>query len=288
VTDHLCAACAQRPAPHSTICRSCTDHLVSEVAAVGSYHGLAYDLDIATAKLSKFRPSPGGRSFTDERPLLIDEYASDAAGALKAVLSKWAKVIHRDTHPTIHGPTCRFCRHPSCHEIRRDFPVDTLAGIATWLRRRVRWIAGHPDAARAYAELCGAVRAARIAVDRPGDRVYVGACDEDACGRDLYARPGDRWAVCRAEVHEESLMWPVDARREWLLQQAADFVGTTKEVSAALSRYARPVTPAVIRGLHNRGAVTPVSTDARGRHSWRLGDVLAAVTPVLTSEKIAS
>jgi hypothetical protein len=287
VTDHLCAACAQRPAPDATLCRSCTDHLVREVADVGGYRGLAYDLDIATAKLSKFRPSPGGRSFTDERPLMLDERASDTAGELKAVLSKWARVIHRDTHPTIYGPACRFCRHSSCHEINRDFPVDTLAGIAAWLRRRVRWIAGHPDAAKAYEEICGAVRAARVAVDRPEDRVYVGICDEDGCGRGLYARLGDRWAVCRAEEHEEPLMWPVDARREWLLQQAVDFVGTTTEVAAALSRYARPVTPAVIRGLDYRGAITPI-VDPQGRKKWRLGDVLAAVTPVLTSEKIAS
>jgi hypothetical protein len=83
-------------------------------------------------------------------------------------------------------------------------------------------------------------------------------------------------------------MWPVDARREWLLQQAADFVGTTTEVAAALSRYARPVTPAVIRGLDYREVIAPVYTDSRGRKLWRLGDVLSAVTPVLTSEKIAS
>lgn len=83
-------------------------------------------------------------------------------------------------------------------------------------------------------------------------------------------------------------MWPVDARREWLLTQAQDFVGTTSEVAAALSRYARPVTPAVIRGLAHREAITPVYTDSRGRNRWRLGDVLAATTPLTTSEKIAS
>jgi hypothetical protein len=288
VTGHLCAACAQRPAPDTTICRLCTDHLVDEVAAVGAYHGLAYDLDIAIAKQAKFRPSPGGRSGGDDRPILIDERASDAAQALRKTLAKWARVIHQDTHPVTYGPTCRWCRHHSCHEIRRDFPADTLAGIAAWLRRRIRWIAGHPDAAQAYEEICSAVRAARIAVDRPGDRVYVGQCDEDGCGRDLYARPGDQWAICRAEVHEEPLMWPVEDRRNWLLQQAADFVGTTTEVAAALSRYARPVTKSVIRGLDYRGVITPVQVDSRGRKLWRLGDVLDAVTPILTSEKAAS
>ena len=59
-------------------------------------------------------------------------------------------------------------------------------------------------------------------------------------------------------------------------------------VAAALSRYARPVTPAVIRGLAHREAITPVYTDSRGRNRWRLGDVLAATTPLTTSEKIAS
>lgn len=83
-------------------------------------------------------------------------------------------------------------------------------------------------------------------------------------------------------------MWPVDARREWLLAQAADFVGTTKEVAMALSRYARPVTPAVIRGLDHRGSIESVGTDSRGRKLWRLGSVLAAVVPALTSEQVAS
>jgi hypothetical protein len=241
---------------------------VDEVAAVGAYHGLAYDLDIAIAKQSKFRHSSGGRPGGDDQPILIDERASDAAQALRKTLAKWARVIASDTGA--------------------EQPRDSLPAIAAWLRRRIRWVAGRDDAAQAYEEICSAVRAARIAVDRPGDRVYVGQCDEDGCGQGLYARPGDQWAVCRAEVHAEPLMWPVDDRRNWLLQQAADFVGTSTEVAAALSRYARPVTKSVIRGLDYRGVITPVQVDSRGRKLWRLGDVLDAVAPILTSEKAAS
>jgi len=264
LTDHPCEACNARPAPDATVCITCMDHLISEIASVGAYHGLAYDLDIAMAKLSKFRPSPGGRSGSDERPLMIDERASDAAGHLKAALARWARVIVDDTGA--------------------EQPSDALAGIAFWMRRRVRWLAYHHEAAKAYEEICDAVRAARIAVDRPRDRVYSGPCD---CGRDLYAWPGDAWAVCRGEEHEEPLMWPVDARREWLLQQAADFVGTTSQVAAALSRHDRPVTPAVIRGHAFRGNLRPVWADSRGRALYRLGDVLNVVIPVVTCEKVA-
>jgi hypothetical protein len=268
VTGHLCDACAQRPAPDTTICRDCTDHLAGEVASISAYHGLAYDLDIALAKQAKFRPSPGGRSFSDERPLLIDERASDAAGALKVVLAKWAKVIYRDTHPIIYGPTCRFCRHRSCHEIRRDFPVDSLTGIASWLKHRIRWISGHHDAAAAYREITAAISDGRHAVDRPGDRIYAGPC---TCGRDLYVRQGDQWAYCHAETdaHDGPTAWPVDKMRVWMLGQVQDFIGTSTEVSAALSRLARPVTPAAIRGYVFRNKLRPVWADGRRRALYR-------------------
>lgn len=265
MTDHLCELCAQRPAPDTTICRTCMDHLVHEVASVGAYHGLAYDLDIAIAKQAKFRASPGGRNYTDERPVLIDERASDAAGALKAALARWARVIVDETGA--------------------EQPSDTLSGIASWLRLRIRWLAGHADAVRAYDQICEAVRAARFAIDRPTERQYTGMCD---CGRPLYAREGDRWAVCRAEEHEEPFMWPVSEMREWMLDQALGFVGTTTEISAALSRMSKPVTPAAIRGYVFRGKLRPVWADERGRALYLLGEVLTASMPIMTSEKIAS
>jgi hypothetical protein len=263
VTDHPCEACQTRPAPRSLLCSTCIDQLIAEIARVGGYRGLAYDLDIAISKQAVFRRG-GASARSDERPILIDERASDAAGALKAVLAHWARVIVDETGA--------------------DRPIDTLSSIATWLRRRVRWLTHHPQAAQAHAEILDAIRDARIAVDRPSDRVYVGQCD---CSRVLYARPGDRWAVCRDEAHDTPLMWPVDERREWLMEQAADFVGTTTQISMALSRYARPVTPAVIRGLAFRGKITPLGADERGRQLWRLGDVLAVVSPEVTCEDVA-
>lgn len=265
LVDHPCEACQSRPAPNSVICSTCTDQLVSEIAAVGGYHGLAWDLDITIAKQDVFRRGgPGGH--TDETPILINEKASDVAAHLKRVLARWAQVVITGTGA--------------------ERPNDTLSGIASWLRTRARWLAHHQDAAQAHGEIVDAVRAARLVVDRPADRLYVGQCD---CGRVLYARPGDRWAVCRAEDHDVPLMWPVDERRTWLMEQAADFVGTTSEIAMALSRYARPVTPSVIRGLENRGRIVPLpETDVRGRKLWRLGDVLDAVAPAVTCEKLAS
>jgi hypothetical protein len=259
VTDHLCEACRSRPAPDSTICSTCADHLVSEVRTVSDYHGLAYDLDIAIAKQAAFRPHCGRPS--GEHQLPIDERASDAAGTLKQVLARWARVIIVDTGA--------------------EPPADTLPGIAAWLQHRIRWVMHRPDAAQAYEQIDAAIHAARFAVDRPDDRVYAGACD---CGRDLYTRTGSKWAVCRSEEHPEPLMWPVEARRAWLLDQAADFVGTSTAIARALSRYARPVTTSMIRGHDLRGTITPAGVDDRGRKLWRLGDVLAAVAPVLVSE----
>lgn len=288
MTDHPCEACS-RPAPDRTLCTICTDKLIAEIASVCAYHGLAHDLDIAVTKQAKFRPSPGGRSYTDEPPPMFDERASDAAGHLKAALAKWARVIIDETGagtvPTL-GPTCHTCPHRSCREIRtRGLPSDTLTSIAAWLCRRARWLAHHHQAGEAYTEIVGAVRAARITVDRPNDRVYAGPCD---CGRDLYAKADARWAICRAKDHGEApLMWPVDERRTWLLDQAADYIGTTTEISAALSRYAKPVTPAVIRGHVNRGNLRPVWSDGRRRALYRLGDVLDVVVPSLAGQDAA-
>lgn len=261
--DHPCEACG-RPAPDSTICSSCVNDLVTEIASVSAYRGLAFDLDISISKQSKFRAPAGGSTSTDERPMPMDEKASDVARHLKATLAKWAQVIITETGA--------------------DQPADDLPGIAAWLRTRVRWLAHHADAAKAHNEIRDAVRAARVAVDRPSDRVYAGPCD---CGRDLYAYPGKRWAECRAEEHPEPLMWPVDERREWLLQQATDYIGTTTEISAALSRLAKPVTPAAIRGYTHRGSLKPIWADARGRAMYRLGDVLTVVAPPAVGQEAA-
>lgn len=293
MTAHKCAC--GRPCPDATICPACAYELDAAIADVAGYRGLAYDLDLATARQARIErggisrpPEVEGRQEPGTlRPtaLAYDEHASEAAAELRGVLASWARLITDDTNPRRIGPTCgRQCAHDSCKATRRrEFPPDTLAGIATWLRPRVGWLRYHPAGAEAHAGITEAVRTARRAVDRPAERLYAGQCD---CDADLYARPESPYVTCPNE--ECRTVWKVEDRRVWLLDSARDVIASATDIARALSRYAVPVTPAKIRGHAFRGRLLPQDYNHRGHPLYRLGDVLDIVLSTTTKQEIAS
>lgn len=251
-----CEICARPQGDDATICAACAHLLDAHLADITAYHGLAWDLALATARQTALTSRSGSRPATT--PVPYDARASRAADELQAVLTRWARTVATETGD--------------------QPPGRTLTAAAAYLRRRVGWLRHHPDGALAHEQISDAVRQARRVCDRPADRLYAGRCD---CGTDLYARLDAAYVVCRDPAHgEEGVAWPVEERRRWLLASAEDVLATTTEISRALTRYARPVTPAAIRGYAARGRLVMKGErveNGRRVPLYRLGDVMRLV-----------
>jgi hypothetical protein len=226
--------------------------LDAAIADVCAHHGLGWDLDLALARQVCIGARDGSRPTETAWPW--DDRAGKAAAELMRVLRKWAYRIKDETGA--------------------GYPPRKMAPLAGWLRPRVGWLRHHPDGAAAHGEILDAVRAARRTVDRPADRLYAGPCD---CGADLYARLGAAYVVCHADAHDGPVAWPVEERRRWLLNSAADVLATATEISRALTRYQQPVTPSALRGYVHRGQLVSRGERPDGGRTvklYRLGDVL--------------
>lgn len=271
-----CEICSRPMGEQATFCAGCAYKLDAALADVCTYHGLAYDLDLAITRQARIGSRDGSRP--TEAAVPVNLKASEVAGNLKGILSSWARVVHEETDAPLLGPTCRRCQHGSCAAIRhRELPPDTLTGIAAWLRPRVGWLRHHEAGAEAYDEITEAVRDARRIVDRPADKLYAGPCDE--CGEDLYARLEAVYVTCTSDAHEEGEepTWSVEERRRWLLDSARDVLASGTEISRALTRYAQPVTPSALRGYVHRGQLVARGERQEGGRMvmlYRLGDVL--------------
>lgn len=281
---HVCGPCG-RPAPDSSICALCEYTLRADVADVCAPRGLAYDLDLAITRQSVFPPQSGTLP-SDDSPMPYDDRASEVRIELHRTLSQWARSVYRETDRRPEGPSCRQCGHLSCDRIRSyRLPADTLAGIASWLKPRIGWLAHGADGEKAFADIRAAICGARKVIDRPVDRVYAGPCD---CGVDLYSRQGADYVTCRSAEHETPLIWDVADRREWLLRAAEEVLATAPVIARALTRYDLPVTDDKIRGMIRRGRITPrwISEDGR-KVLIRVGDVLDVVAPRQPQPEVA-
>lgn len=276
--SHDCA-CTRPINDTAVVCPHCGFLLDAALAELVEYRGLAYDLDVTLSKQANItsantagqaeEPQANDPGTLKSQPLPFHGGASRAASELKTALGTWARVVHNEAGAVLPA-------------------VDTIAGVAAWLRPRVGWLRYHEGGQEAVDGICDAVAAVRRIVDRPVEVLYAGPC---VCGADLYARLDASYVVCRAVVHEEALAWPVEERRRWLLESAEDVLATTTEISRALTRYQQPVTPSAIRGYVGRGRLA-----ARGERvvagrkdplpTYRLGDVLDILAQ--QAEKVAS
>lgn len=73
-------------------------------------------------------------------------------------------------------------------------PGPTMKHWCGWLLLNMPLIRRHAAAEQAFADLTGAAKTARQAIDRPADREYVQPCV--VCGKAVYAAPGATTAPC--------------------------------------------------------------------------------------------
>lgn len=270
MTDHthLCAVdgCA-RPAPDSTICRTCFDELQSALRTVCEPHVnergsdmplLADELRTTTARLDRIHAGGIGVIVRGaEKPLPWREHAAEAAYVLTSTLAAWV------------------------HEIAgyRGLTADVEPTAESYARFLLRWlgaVASYEYGAKAVDELTYAIRQAWRAVDRPADRWYAGPCGYDGCEEEIYARPETMKVHCPGC----GLVWDVADRRTFLLRSAQDYLLTAAEMSRALPNLlGRPLTSAMIRGYAHRGTLARHGYNKEGDPLYRVRDVQDIVVP---------
>lgn len=248
-----CDSPALGGAPLCAACSHAFRTALSSLHGGDSGTGLGADLDVAVTRQSRSGPGNMGRR-SPETPVMFDERASEAIAVLHNTLSTWVRVLQ--------------------DEVGGRPPADTLSGMARWLERFTGWIEGADYGAECADEVIAAVRNAEQAVDRPGPRLFAGACR--TCGAACYVRPGTQVTHCRTCGSEHDAA----AERTRMLHAAGDRLVTAAEAARALRGIGYEITDAMVRGYARRGHIRSDGTGSAGRPLYRLRDVLAtASTP---------
>jgi hypothetical protein len=211
---------------------------------------LARELETIQAKLDRIgERGPRGSS---EVPLGFRPMASEIADVLHTTLAVWAR------HVAVAQGVPLF-----------DVPAEHPTGLAAWL---VRWrepIRHLPVAGQLVDEIGYAVKCARRAIDRPGDRIYAGPCDQ--CETDLYTGHKANTVKCQAC----GAQYPIKERREWLLRGLREHLATAAEISQGIGDlYGQPINRKTINQWHRRNRLKEHGRTREGAPLFKVGDVL--------------
>lgn len=244
-----CASCDRPILDTAYVCSLCSDRTGKNLL-VGAE--LYMEMAVAIARLVKFGDPIGrGRS---EMPLPFDWDRSVDRSTVDNVVSTWARHIVEETGA---------------------WTPSNVGEVMRWLAdpKQINWLRYRQEAAEAFDELDYAARLVIRCVDSPSERWYAGPCSTDGCTEDLYGRPNASTLRCKecGTIHD------AQARRDWLLKQADDVLGTATEVARfASAMRGESVTAASIRGLAFRGRIEAKGT-RKNDPTYRVGDVLVAI-----------
>lgn len=257
MSEHICAVedCGN-PVQDATICARCTDALERDLGDVPAFHA---ELEVTLTR----QTAMGERSASKaaETPVYFHEGASEALVVMRSTLVGWVRT--------------------AVEEDGAEWPADTPEAMATLLMHRLNWLRRHEAADEAVDELKSMMGLVRRTVDRPQARWYAGPCGYEVenreCPGELYAHVGAIQVTCP----ECSEVYDVAARRDWLKESTAAYLGTAAEISALCRHMLGDlVTAAMIRGYAHRGSIAAhgEARDPRGRVAplYKLGDVFTA------------
>jgi len=251
VSSTLCTAprCSF-PALNGFLCRNCVDVLKRDLGAIP---WLLDELETTITRQDKLT-DPSGRS-GDERPLPIRLHAMEARRDLNVTLASWA------AHTA--GRFDGLDRSVIWTELRlANYLLDHLGDILTDLH------------AGQIADEIGYARGmSQRAIDKPVPRVYVGPCED--CDKDLYAHPSAAEVECKTP--DCGAVYPIEARRRWLLGKAEDQLRTATDLSRALPDLLQVrLTASMIRAWAHQGRITqhPPLPDRPRDPTYRVGDIL--------------
>ena len=294
MSENLCD-CGQ-PTAGAHLCEKCARTLAFAIANVaGDYADLGtiaqkrarYGSQLASkGSIGKAQPLPVDMRFVSAGPPSAEDKSGRPRGADLAPLTQlrwdawntvvgWCRTIMEE-QAQITGPTCTDCLHRSCHAIKlQRWPkANTIEAMCLYLDKQHRWIEGREWAPVMLDEFLYLERRLRRAVDRPKDRWYAGKC---SCNAELYAETDRGEIPCRACGER----WDVSTRREFLLEEAKDYLVTATEAAGALlawTDYDGSESKLVdrIRKWRDRDRLEVrdvTSLNGRDRHLFRLGDI---------------
>ena len=147
--------------------------------------------------------------------------------------------------------------------------MTATADALRYIAGNVTFLANHRDAEEAFDELEHICALVDIAIDSRPSQVYAGPCD--VCRRDMYAKEGAPDVECRL-CH---LTYPMETRRDYLLELVADQLATASQLAAALAPLGENVTADTIRkwASPERARLFAKGHDHRGRPLYRVEDV---------------
>lgn len=219
--------------------------------------GLAQDLETTTARLDRVTTIAGMHGKGGAQPAVVNFDAAEVLATLRRALLKWTHHLYR-AHATV--------------------PASfTIPDMARHLRHHLPTMLPTQDVGFLYTELEDVTRTGLRTVDLPPDRDgwdYAGPCgavfDNGTCGHQLWAAHHQTSTTCP----RCGTTWDVTVRRSGALAAAVDLHATADTISRALTAAGQTVTPGNIHTWRHRGRLTPVGTDAAGRPTYRLGDVM--------------
>jgi hypothetical protein len=282
-------ACGQ-PVKDAYVCSDCARQLAKDL---GDIPALAEDLAVTRTRQSRL----GGRGAgvvvrSEERPLPWDERAARVTVSLQRALLSWVQLVSPLCHvPRLAGPACSSCSHPTCRAVRPP-AVRTDADILSmsrWLLGQVEWLRHHPLGSQAVKDLGRAVSAARTAIDRPEDRVFLGICSAirdggDLCPVDVYAIVGETTAKCPSCGASHV----VEDRRRKLLHVVDGQLLSATDLSRILTLYGQPVTQDRIWKWKERGRIAPHGVNAAGDPIYLVSEVRDLVAAIATRQQKAA
>lgn len=246
-----------RPTHGAFICVTCFDMLKRDLRGV---EDLWAELEITRTRQANItRDRVGARSTT--KPLPWNEHAAQIATELHSTLNAWALDLDQRGGIDDRDPLSLVTTEP--------------ADVAAWLLRNITAFQRNEEAGQAVDEIGDAIVRARRAIDLPPDKVFAGPCgarldDEQDCDEDLYGRPGKLRCWCMSCGAEHDM----EKRREWMLSVVEDQVTHSGLLSGLVTSLGVPIASSTIRHYASRGRIKVISTDARRRPMYRIGDVL--------------
>lgn len=246
------------PALNGFLCRNCTDTLTRDLKAIP---WLLEDLEITITRQDRL--SDVSDRSSDEHPLPIRLDPMEVRRDLHSTLAAWAQHV-AGKHQGL-GPG-----------------VWTELALAQYLLAHIGDILTDPAAGECANEIGNARLRAQRTIDKPVERVFAGPCDD--CDKDLYAHPSAAEVKC---INPEcGAVYPIEARRQWLLGKAEDQLLTATEMSRALpGLLGKPLTAAMLRGYAHRGRLTqhpPLPN--RKDPLYKVGEVLDLLRDVAEGE----
>lgn len=279
-----CPICGKPIHDNAYLCHACGDTLTKALRHIADLHS---ELDITLTRQAHITTDNTGgipeplQDWPDAepgvvvQPMMFHAGASEVAKALDSTITTWARIIleERDmelppipeppigpTHPTE-------CKHDSCNVIRWHMMDSEITHAAKFIAEHVWWIRRHSEAEQAYCDLTAVSLKLEHIIDRAEPRVYAGPCN--VCHKDLYARQG----AAQVECNPCDLIYDMDGRQAWLLDQAEDRLERAFVIARALTDLGSPIHVDRIRKWAQRGRLIPHATDGLGRPLYRIGDV---------------